>query len=46
MGELGAQPGPKLGEVLRTLLEEVTDDPEKNTRETLLARARALLAQP
>jgi tRNA nucleotidyltransferase (CCA-adding enzyme) len=43
MRELGLEPGPKIGEVLRALLEEVLDDPEKNARQRLLERARALL---
>ena len=33
-------PGPRLGEVLETLLASVLDDPTLNVRETLLARAR------
>jgi tRNA nucleotidyltransferase (CCA-adding enzyme) len=44
MRELSLDPGPKLGELLRALLEEVVDDPTKNEREILLARARELLA--
>ena len=43
MSELAVKPGPEIGRVLRTLLEEVVDDPALNTRETLLARARELL---
>ena len=42
MKELELQPGPLLGEILRRLLDEVTDDPEQNSRERLLVRARAL----
>lgn len=42
MSEVGLRPGPMIGAVLRTLLEEVTDDPSRNQRETLLARAREL----
>jgi tRNA nucleotidyltransferase (CCA-adding enzyme) len=42
MQALGLAPGPALGKILAALLEEVTDDPSKNTRETLLARARSL----
>ena len=38
--ELGVKPGPRLGEILRELLERVLDDPELNTREALLALAR------
>ncbi len=40
--ELGYRPGPELGAVLATLLAEVVDDPARNARETLLARAREL----
>lgn len=32
---LGIQPGPRVGEIKRALLELVTDDPERNTSETL-----------
>jgi len=42
MRELGIKPGPDLGRILRTLLEEVVEDPTKNTREQLLARAAEL----
>jgi tRNA nucleotidyltransferase (CCA-adding enzyme) len=41
--ELGVKPGPELGRVLGALLEEVTEDPEKNQVSALLQRARALL---
>jgi tRNA nucleotidyltransferase (CCA-adding enzyme) len=41
--KLGFRPGPELGHVLRDLLREVVDDPEKNTRAALLQRARAKL---
>jgi tRNA nucleotidyltransferase (CCA-adding enzyme) len=44
MKELGIKPGPELGRVLRALLEEVTEDPTLNERETLLTRARELLS--
>jgi tRNA nucleotidyltransferase (CCA-adding enzyme) len=44
MQELGMKPGPELGRVLRALLEEVTEDPTLNERETLLERARKLLS--
>lgn len=40
---LGFHEGPVLGEALRTLVAEVVDDPEKNTKEHLTARARELL---
>lgn len=36
--DAGVQPGPRLGEILETLLEEVLEDPEKNTKEYLLSR--------
>ncbi|HEX6763100.1 MAG TPA: HD domain-containing protein [Gaiellaceae bacterium] len=42
--ELGYAPGPVLGQTLRTLLTEVLERPSRNTRETLLVRARELLA--
>ena len=40
--EVGVEPGPAMGVVLRRLLDEVLDDPSRNTREALLARAREL----
>jgi tRNA nucleotidyltransferase (CCA-adding enzyme) len=43
MAALGISPGPKLGEILRALLEWVIDDPTRNERELLLERARELL---
>jgi len=42
MRTLGVGPGPRVGEVLRALLEEVLEDPARNTRERLLERVRAL----
>ncbi len=39
---LGLPPGPEYGRILRALLERVLDDPEANTRETLLELAREL----
>ncbi|MGC4091926.1 MAG: HDIG domain-containing protein [Polyangiaceae bacterium] len=42
MQALGRKPGPWLGEVLRTLLDEVVEDPSLNDRERLLARATEL----
>jgi tRNA nucleotidyltransferase (CCA-adding enzyme) len=39
---LGIAPGPRVGEILRVLLEKVLDDPSLNTREQLLARVREL----
>jgi tRNA nucleotidyltransferase/poly(A) polymerase len=41
--ELGFAPGPALGQALRTLLDEVVEDPSRNDSETLRERARALL---
>ena len=35
MNELNIKPGPRMGWILNALLEEVLDDPEKNTREYL-----------
>ena len=35
MNELDIKPGPRMGWILNALLEEVLDDPEKNTREYL-----------
>jgi tRNA nucleotidyltransferase (CCA-adding enzyme) len=42
--ELGLSPGPRFGEILRTLLDEVIEDPTRNTRERLLARASEIAA--
>jgi tRNA nucleotidyltransferase (CCA-adding enzyme) len=41
---LGHPPGPAIGSTLQTLLQEVVRDPDLNTREYLLERARELLA--
>jgi len=41
MAALALAPGPAVGEVLERLLERVLDDPALNTRERLLALARA-----
>ncbi len=38
IGEMGLKPGRKMGWVLHALLEEVLDDPKKNTREYLIQR--------
>ncbi len=43
MTELGLAPGPKIGALLDCLLAEVIDDPSRNTRESLLDRARQLM---
>lgn len=40
----GEKPGPKLGDTLHALLEEVLDDPTKNTAEYLETRAKELMA--
>jgi len=40
--EAGIPPSPAMGSILEQLLLQVVDDPSLNTRETLLARARAL----
>ena len=42
--ELGIKPGRIIGELLTSLLEEVIADPAVNTKDTLLARARAFVA--
>jgi tRNA nucleotidyltransferase (CCA-adding enzyme) len=44
MKELELKPGPIIGEILDALLDAVTDDPNVNEREALLARARDVLA--
>jgi tRNA nucleotidyltransferase (CCA-adding enzyme) len=41
--ELGAKPGPAMGLVLKTLLNEVQDEILPNTRDAQLARAKELL---
>lgn len=46
MSDLGMQPGPRMGSLLRELLEEVIETPELNQRDTLLERARELLKGP
>ncbi len=40
--ELGEKPGPRIGWILHALLEEVLDDPQKNTEEYLEKRAKDL----
>ncbi len=42
MQEVGVAPGPRLGAILSALLEEVVEDPSRNQRDALLARAREL----
>ena len=41
--ELGEKPGPRIGWILHALLEEVLDDPQKNTEEYLKERAAKLM---
>jgi tRNA nucleotidyltransferase (CCA-adding enzyme) len=43
MQELGVAPGPTVGRILKTLLDEVVAEPKKNDRETLLALAKKML---
>jgi tRNA nucleotidyltransferase (CCA-adding enzyme) len=43
MKELGLKPGRIIGEILETLLEDVTADPTVNQRDALLDRARAIV---
>jgi tRNA nucleotidyltransferase (CCA-adding enzyme) len=40
--ETGERPGPRVGWILHALLEEVLEDPGKNTREYLLEKVRVL----
>jgi len=41
---LGIAPGPRIGHLLAALLEEVLDDPARNTKEYLFSRAKELHA--
>ena len=41
--ELGVKPGPEVGRILKSLLEEVLEDPALNNRDELTARARDIL---
>lgn len=43
MKETGERPGPRIGWILHALLEEVLDDPKKNTLEYLAEKARVLM---
>ena len=43
---LGERAGPRIGWVLHTLLEEVLDEPKKNTEEYLIDRTKELLKLP
>ncbi len=42
MKELGIKPGPKVGQLLNQLFEEVLEDSSKNTREFLIGRIRQI----
>jgi len=42
INKLHVKPGPRMGWILNALLEEVLDDPEKNTEEHLLGLAKSL----
>ena len=42
MSELELSPGPEIGRIMNALLERVLDDPDLNTRETLLRLAREI----
>ncbi len=42
MKVLGISPGPKVGQILETLFEEVKDEKDKNTRQYLLKRLRQM----
>jgi hypothetical protein len=44
INELCLKPGASIGAILDVLLAEVIEDPSKNTREALLARAQELIA--
>jgi tRNA nucleotidyltransferase (CCA-adding enzyme) len=43
IGELAIPPGPLVGQLLRHLVEFVTDEPEANTKERLLQKAREVM---
>jgi len=44
--ELGQEPGPRIGWILHALLEDVLDDPKKNSQEYLESRAAQLIELP
>lgn len=46
MKELKIEPGPKIGYLLNILLDEVLDEPKKNTKEHLMARVMELNKRP
>jgi tRNA nucleotidyltransferase (CCA-adding enzyme) len=43
--ELELSPGPRIGQILRALLEIVLDEPNRNTRDILLSEARNMLSR-
>jgi tRNA nucleotidyltransferase (CCA-adding enzyme) len=43
--DAGMKPGPRLGQILSTLLEDVLEDPARNEREELLRRAAELMRE-
>lgn len=43
--QMGIDPGPKMGEILKKLLDEVIEDPAQNDKDRLLERARELAGQ-
>ena len=43
MNNFNIEPGPSIGKILNSLLEEILDDPDKNTKETLLILAEEML---
>lgn len=43
MGQFHVQPGPRIGHILHTLLEEVLEDPKRNSEQYLDARTEELL---
>lgn len=45
MAEFGLEPGPRLGEILRYLLDQVIEDPKVNERENLLALVKDYLTR-
>lgn len=42
MSELALNPGPRVGDILATLLDEVLDDPSLNTKKYLMSRVKEL----
>lgn len=45
MTDLQMKPGREMGQILNTLFEEVLENPEINTREILLQKAKAMIAE-